>query len=158
MSCTPPASPNVSSIETNLRPKFVISRGDGSYVPLIAADELPEGLTLHGVNLPMSIEDSDGMIYLGEYLCVGRKYSFQAAPGVCLSVKPALTPNPIEMSTKPLVVATAPETSHPCGIENGKVMANPCEDIGSDSEEKVGLFLQRFLLFAKTKGRSSKAN
>lgn len=47
------------------KPQFFVSRPDGTIVPLIALDELPENITIRGVPRNLSPADTAGMLSLG---------------------------------------------------------------------------------------------
>ena len=49
-----------------LRPRYFVSRGHNHFVPLVATDELPTGMHLHGAPRLMTLESAGGMIFLGE--------------------------------------------------------------------------------------------
>ncbi|KAK4996120.1 hypothetical protein LTR66_004207 [Elasticomyces elasticus] len=70
---TPPDSPAPTA--SGLRPQHFISRGNGVFVPLIAADELPISLQLEGVSRAIGIEQARGMQYLGDIAPSGHFYT-----------------------------------------------------------------------------------
>lgn len=55
------------------RPRFFLSRPDGTIVPLIPLDELPEDIIIPGVPRTMSLAETAGMVSLGR---VGPPESF----------------------------------------------------------------------------------
>lgn len=65
--------------ENTLLRNLVISRGNGIFVPLVAADELPDGINLCGVPRTMNTTEAYGMLYLGTYPNVGHKHRLGGA-------------------------------------------------------------------------------
>ena len=57
-----------------LRPQHFVSRQDGSLTALIAVDELPPFIAIHGVPRVMSQSDTQGMTSLGTLPYRGQTY------------------------------------------------------------------------------------
>ena len=56
------------------RPRWFLSRGKGTFVPLIPADELPPGIHLVGAPREMTIASAVGMEFVGEFPLPQRHY------------------------------------------------------------------------------------
>ncbi|PGH20763.1 hypothetical protein AJ80_03524 [Polytolypa hystricis UAMH7299] len=56
------------------RPQFYITRLDGTNAALIAVDELPESVNIHGVPRALPQEDTNGMMYLGTVAARNQYY------------------------------------------------------------------------------------
>lgn len=67
-------------MDTSLRPQFFISRQDGSLTPLIAADELPQLMSIRGVPRLLSQNDTQGMTSLGSANHRGQYYVIDCLP------------------------------------------------------------------------------
>ena len=63
--------------------KFFIERDNGSLVPLIPVDELPDDLRLVGVPSSLSASQAKNMLFLGHDSSASRKFSHAG----CLSIK-----------------------------------------------------------------------
>jgi len=80
--------------------KFFIERDDGSLVPLLPVDELPDDIRLAGVPLGLSASQANGMVFLGHDSSVGRKFSHAEF----LSTSEPAAPVPVAMKYTPGVV------------------------------------------------------
>lgn len=80
--------------------KFFIKRDNGSLVPLVPADELPDDIRLIGVPLSLSAVQAENMLFLGHDSSARRKYSHAGS----LSIKESVAPVPIAMKYTPEVV------------------------------------------------------
>ncbi|KAG9946334.1 hypothetical protein KCU85_g6676, partial [Aureobasidium melanogenum] len=76
----PVAMPTQSTLAPTL--KFFIERNDGSLVPLVPVDELPDDVRLVGVPLSLSTFQAQDMLFLGHDSSVGRKFSHAGAIGI----------------------------------------------------------------------------
>ena len=65
-SLSPPPNRQSMPLKT-LHPCWFISRGNGVMVPLIAADELPEGIRLQGVSRSLTLGEVRGIECLGGF-------------------------------------------------------------------------------------------
>lgn len=66
------------------RPLYFVCREDGSFVPLIAADELPHGLQLRGVPRRfLNLSSTVGMLNLGVIPSTNRCYSLETFSPRC---------------------------------------------------------------------------
>lgn len=93
----PVAAPTQSTLTPTL--KFFIERNDGSLVPLVPVDELPDDVRLVGVPLSLSTFQAQDMLFLGHDSSVGRKFSHAGAMGIKETVVPSMvamrsTPQP----------------------------------------------------------------
>lgn len=61
-----------------LHPRWFISRGNGVMVPLIAADELPEGIRLQGVSCSLTLGEVRGMECLGGFPPITTVYNVES--------------------------------------------------------------------------------
>ena len=61
-----------------LRPRYFVSRGPNHFVPLVATDELPAGMHLHGAPRLMTLESAGGMIFLGEQPLPSASYNISS--------------------------------------------------------------------------------
>ncbi|KAF2092147.1 hypothetical protein K490DRAFT_61594 [Saccharata proteae CBS 121410] len=57
------------------RPRWFISRGKGSFTPVIAVDELPKDVVLRGVPRSISVAEARGLEFLGEFTTPSQPYS-----------------------------------------------------------------------------------
>jgi hypothetical protein len=80
--------------------KFFIERDDGSLVPLLPVDELPDDIRLAGVPLGLSPSQVKGMVFLGHDPSVDRKFSHAEF----LSINEPGAPVPVVMKYTPEVV------------------------------------------------------
>jgi hypothetical protein len=85
--------------------KFFIERDDGSLVPLLPVDELPDDIRLAGVPLSLTASQANGMVFLGHNASVGRKFSHAEF----LSINEPVAPVPVVMKYTPEVV---PRNNH----------------------------------------------
>ena len=66
LSTTPPATPSTpSAMLPSPRPRYFITRSDGTLSPLIAVDELPSSVRIVGVPAILSPAETQGMMSLG---------------------------------------------------------------------------------------------
>lgn len=70
---TPPSSPPM--YKAYLRPYWFIQRDNGAYVPVIPVDELPPDITLEEAPRCLTMEDAQGMKFLGKLAFSGQTYS-----------------------------------------------------------------------------------
>ena len=63
-----------------LRPQYFISRQNGTLTALIAVDELPPSLNIHGVPRVLSHNDTQGMTSLGTVSTRGQYYVVDGFP------------------------------------------------------------------------------
>ncbi|OCL14590.1 hypothetical protein AOQ84DRAFT_384620 [Glonium stellatum] len=61
-----------------LRPRWFISRDNGVMVPLVAVDELPEGIRLQGAPRKLTLAEVRGMEFLGEFPPTNTTYSVES--------------------------------------------------------------------------------
>lgn len=107
MAWTVPQHPAAMSTQTMLSPglRFFIERDNGSLVPLVPADELPDDVRLVGVPLSLSASQAKNMVFLGYDSSARRKYSHVGS----LSIKESVAPIPVAMKYTPEAV---PDNSH----------------------------------------------
>jgi hypothetical protein len=98
MAWSVPRYPAVMPTQSMLSPglKFFIERDNGSLVPLLPVDELPDDIRLAGVPLSLSALQAKNMMFLG-HESVNRKFS-HAVP---LSNKEPVAPVPVAMKYTP---------------------------------------------------------
>ncbi|KAG9675456.1 hypothetical protein KCU99_g8691, partial [Aureobasidium melanogenum] len=149
-----------TSTQSTLTPKlkFFIERNDGSLVPLVPVDELPDDVRLIGVPLSLSAFQANDMLFLGHDSSVGRKFSHAGAMSIKETVAPSLaamkyTPQPEvaphnhhvnqHMHTQPLpppASAFVP-TPKPLGLSKSKPLCNehplPPSGIEPDPSKKI---------------------
>jgi hypothetical protein len=102
MAWSAPQYPAAMSTQSMLSPglKFFIERDDGSLVPLLPVDELPDDIRLAGVPLSLSASQANGMVFLGHDSSVGRKFSHAEF----LSINEPVASVPVAMKYTPEVV------------------------------------------------------
>ena len=107
MAWTVPQYPAAMSTQSMLNPglKFFIERDNGSLVPLVPADELPDDVRLIGVPLSLSALQAKNMLFLGHDSSARRKYSHAGS----MSIKESVAPIPVAMKYTPEVV---PDNNH----------------------------------------------
>ncbi|RDW81115.1 uncharacterized protein DSM5745_04672 [Aspergillus mulundensis] len=66
-------------MSSSLRPEFFVHRSDGSITPLIAVDELPTNITIHGAPRVLSPDQTNGMLSLGFLKTRGHFYQVEGA-------------------------------------------------------------------------------
>lgn len=91
----PAAMPTQSTLTPML--KFFIKRDDGSLVPLVPVDELPDDVRLVGVPLSLGASQAKDMLFLGHDSSVRRKFSL-AGP---ISIKETVAPSLLETRYAP---------------------------------------------------------
>lgn len=103
MTWTVPQYPVAMSTQSMLNPglKFYIKRGNGSLVPLVPADELPDDIRLIGVPLSLSALQAENMLFVGHDSSARRKYSHVGS----LTIKESIAPVPVAMKYTPEVVS-----------------------------------------------------
>ncbi|KAL4733420.1 hypothetical protein BDV11DRAFT_213883 [Aspergillus similis] len=67
------------SMSSSLRPQFFCTRPNGTLTPLIAVDELPAHITIHGAPRVLSPNETQGMTSLGAVRTRGQFYSVEGA-------------------------------------------------------------------------------
>jgi hypothetical protein len=84
--------PAAMSAQPMLSPglKFFIERDNGSLVPLVPADELPDDIRLVGVPMSLSALQAKNLMFLGHDSSARRKYSHAGS----LSIKEPVAPIP----------------------------------------------------------------
>ena len=65
---------------TGLRPLYFISRSNNTFVPLIPADELPDGMRIVGVSRVIGLEHTCGMQHVGYAPFTGMKFKAEDEP------------------------------------------------------------------------------
>lgn len=70
--------------------KFFIKRDDGSLVPLVPVDELPNDVRLVGVPLSLGASQAKDMLFLGHDSSVRRKFSLAGSATIKETVAPPL--------------------------------------------------------------------
>jgi hypothetical protein len=80
--------------------KFFIERDDGSLVPLLPVDALPDDIRLAGVPLSLSASQANGMVFLGHDSSMGGKFSHAEF----LSINEPVAPVSVAMKYTPEVV------------------------------------------------------
>ncbi|KAL4764087.1 uncharacterized protein BDW70DRAFT_157208 [Aspergillus foveolatus] len=66
-------------MSSSLRPQFFCTRPNGTLTPLIAVDELPAHITIHGAPRVLSPNETQGMTSLGAVSTRGQFYSVEGA-------------------------------------------------------------------------------
>ncbi|KAL4909038.1 hypothetical protein BDW74DRAFT_174255 [Aspergillus multicolor] len=66
-------------MSSSLRPEFFVHRSDGSITPLIAVDELPANITIHGAPRVLAPNETNGMVSLGFLKSRGHFYQVEGA-------------------------------------------------------------------------------
>ncbi|KAG9556244.1 hypothetical protein KCU77_g6611, partial [Aureobasidium melanogenum] len=149
-----------TSTQSTLAPKlkFFIERNDGSLVPLVPVDELPDDVRLIGVPLSLSACQANDMLFLGHDSSVGRKFSHAGAISIKETVASSLaamkyTPQAgvaphsrhvnQHMHTQPLPAPTSAfvPTPKPLGLSKSKPLYNeyplPPSGIEPDPSKKI---------------------
>ncbi|KAL4979178.1 hypothetical protein BDW66DRAFT_157698 [Aspergillus desertorum] len=67
------------NMSSSLRPQFFCTRPNGTLTPLIAVDELPAHITIHGAPRVLSPSETQGMTSLGAVSTRGQFYSVEGA-------------------------------------------------------------------------------
>ncbi|KAL6238131.1 hypothetical protein BDW75DRAFT_228144 [Aspergillus navahoensis] len=67
------------NMSSSLRPQFFCTRSNGTLTPLIAVDELPAHITIHGAPRVLSPNETQGMTSLGAVSTRGQFYSVEGA-------------------------------------------------------------------------------
>ncbi|KAG9680523.1 hypothetical protein KCU95_g14912, partial [Aureobasidium melanogenum] len=147
-------------IQSTLTPtlKFFIERNDGSLVPLVPVDELPDDVRLIGVPLSLSTLQAKDMLFLGHDSSVRRKLSHVGSMSIKETVAPSLvamnhTPQPEvaphnqhvtqHMHTQPLPVPASAfvPTPKPLDLSKSKPLYNehplPPSGIEPDPSKKI---------------------
>lgn len=109
MAWSGPQYPAVLPTQSTLTPmlKFFIKRDDGSLVPLVPVDELPDDVRLVGVPLSLSASQAKDMLFLGHDSAIRKKFSL-AGP---VSVKETVAPSLFAMKYAPQT-EVAPSMDH----------------------------------------------
>jgi hypothetical protein len=81
-------------MSSSLRPQFFCTRPNGTLTPLIAVDELPAHITIHGAPRVLSPNETQGMTSLGAVSTRGQFYSVEGAT-------PANGPSPASGKNQP---------------------------------------------------------
>ncbi|KAG9559568.1 hypothetical protein KCU61_g5316, partial [Aureobasidium melanogenum] len=149
-----------TSTQSTLAPKlkFFIERNDGSLVPLVPVDELPDDVRLIGVPLSLSAFQANDMLFLGRDSSVGRKFSHAGAMSIKETVAPSLaamkyTPQPkvaphnhhvdqhVHTQPLPLPASAFVPTHKPLGLSKSKPLYNehplPPSGIEPDPSKKI---------------------
>jgi hypothetical protein len=91
----PAVTPTQSMLSPGL--KYFIERDNGSLVPLLPVDELPDDIRLAGVPLSLSALQAKNMMFLGHDSSVNRKFSHAGS----MSSKEPIAPVPVAMNYTP---------------------------------------------------------
>lgn len=100
------SSSSSSSDEPSLKPQFFVCRPNGNQIPLIAMDELPTNVVVHGVPRVLTARDTVGMVSIGEHPGRHSHYSvdFAGSGDSDFEYQP-------DRSPKPAATANAPDKS-----------------------------------------------
>ncbi|KAK5999612.1 hypothetical protein QM012_005269 [Aureobasidium pullulans] len=92
MAWSGPQYPASMPAQSTLTPmlKFFIKRDDGSLVPLVPVDELPDDVRLVGVPLNLAASQAKDMLFLGHDSSIRKKFSLAGAVSIKESVAPSL--------------------------------------------------------------------
>ncbi|KAI4731068.1 hypothetical protein E4T49_01420 [Aureobasidium sp. EXF-10728] len=109
MAWSGPQYPAAVSTQSMLIPelKFFIERDDGSLVPLVPVDELPDGIRLVGVPLSLSTSQAKDMLFLGHESSARRKFSLAGT----VNIKDTMAPTPVALEYTPQP-EVAPHSNH----------------------------------------------
>jgi hypothetical protein len=128
----PAVTPTQSMLSPGL--KYFIERDNGSLVPLLPVDELPDDIRLAGVPLSLSALQAKNMMFLGHDSSVNRKFSHAGS----LSSKEAVTTIPVAMNytPQPEVVSHNNHVPQVCprnprSFSSSNVILTACSDAAS---------------------------